>query len=61
MKIKVRNGYYHLNGTCLPRPETEEDVEVLQSTETIFKALILNVFQLQAGTIFVKKMMMMTK
>ena len=42
MKMKVWKGYYHLNGERLPKPETEEDAEVLQSAETIYKALILN-------------------
>ena len=58
--MKVWKGYYHLNGARLPKPETEEDVEVLQSAETISnsQALILNVFQLQAEITFVKKLMM---
>ena len=58
--MKVWKGYYHLNGTLLPMPETEEDLEVLQSAETISNSqpLILNVFQLQAEITFVKKLMM---
>ena len=36
MKMKVRKGY-HLNGARLPKAETEENVEVLQSSETIYK------------------------
>ena len=55
--MKARKGY-HLNGACLPKAETKENVEVLQSSETIYKRLILNVFQLQAETTFVKKIMM---
>ena len=57
MKMKVWKGY-HLNGAPLPKAETEENVEVLQSAETIYKRIILNVFQLQADTTFVKKIMM---
>ena len=57
MKMKLWKGY-PLNGARLPKAETEENVEVLQSTETIYKRLILNVFQLQADTTFVKKIMM---
>ena len=57
MKMKVWKGYY-LNGASLPKAETEENVEVLQSAETIYKRLILNVFKLQADTTFVKKIMM---
>ena len=55
--MKARKGY-HLNGARLPKAETKENVEVLQSSETIYKRLILNVFQLQAETTFVKKIMM---
>ena len=55
--MKVWKGY-HLNGAPLPKAETEENVEVLQSAETIYKRIILNVFQLQADTTFVKKIMM---
>ena len=40
MKMKLWKGY-HLNGARLPKAETEENVEVLQSTETIYKRLIL--------------------
>ena len=58
MKMKVWKGYHHLNGACLPKAETEENVKVLQSAETIYKRLILNVFQLPADTTFVKKIMM---
>ena len=55
--MKARKGY-HLNGARLPKAETKENVEVLQSSETIYKRLILNVFQLQTETTFVKKIMM---
>ena len=48
--MKVWKGYHHLNGACLPKAETEENVKVLQSAETIYKRLILNVFQLPADT-----------
>ena len=42
-------------GYHLPKVETEENVEVFQRAEIIYKRLILNVFQLQADATFVKK------
>ena len=56
--MKVWKGYYHLNGVRLPKAETEENIEVPQSAETIYKKLILNTSQLPADTTFVKKIMM---
>ena len=55
--MKVWKGY-HLNRARLSKAETEENVEVLQSAKTISKRLILNIFQLQADTTFVKRIMM---
>ena len=55
--MKVWKGY-HLNRARLSKVETEENVEVLQSAKTISKRLILNIFQLQADTTFVKRIMM---
>ena len=55
--MKVWKGYYHLNGVRLPKTETEENVEVFQSVETIYKRLILSAFQLTADTTFMKKIL----
>ena len=51
---KVWKGY-HFNGARIPKPEPEEDAEVLQSTETIDKVPILNIFEILAQTPFVGK------
>lgn len=45
---------YHLNGARIPKPKREDDDEVLQSAETIAKALILNISKIPAQRPFAK-------
>ena len=44
-----------MQGVHRLKPKTEEDVEVLQSAETIGKVPILSIFEILTQTLFVEK------